>query len=57
MYEKKDVSPVKATDLLVFGQISYMSIPTNFAVLPLPHISSLEQYINNPSYMYLLTSM
>ena len=21
MYEKKDVSPVKATDLLVFGQI------------------------------------
>ena len=26
MYEKKDVSPVKATDLLVFGQISLFFI-------------------------------
>ena len=24
MYETKDVSPVKATDLLVFGQISFI---------------------------------
>ena len=26
MYEKKDVSPVKATDLLVFGQISFFFV-------------------------------
>ena len=26
MYEKKDFSPVKATDLLVFGQISFIFV-------------------------------
>ena len=43
--------------VVVYTCLPTTKVPTNYAVLPLPHIiSGLEQDINNPSYIYLLTN-
>ena len=42
---------------LASAMMCISSIPTNIAVLPLPHIPGLEQDIDNPSYMYFVTNM
>ena len=60
MYEKKDVSPVKATDLLVFGQIYSYSILVYSVVADLTSENSVllengcldEDWSKMPVYWY-----